>query len=1191
MGQGSSSNRESERPEPRFSYTPLREIIDNNLISRTASRIRNFIVAPPIPYTPEPVRDIVYEAPTYSTITWHERAEQAPGSIFSRAYNWVYDKIYTPIVPAPIIPVETPPEPPPPIGIRGVDIIGLGSGIMSGAGGYTGGAGGGDVGAGGHEPPPPIGLRGGDIIGLGSGIMSGGKGAGGYTGGGAGGDDIGAGGDILTPEEQEERDTRKFNNAIQTAFAKHGGFNHYDANLLFDEISNIDRRYLLVVRMDDDETEYAPINHLTRNFFTEVLTGDFFIGSNSEYGSERMNKWESSDIVDISVEVFKPYIYQRETHGAFFPYFNDSNKDLSRYQIWSESQFNQFESISYKPEHCLIHSLLLSDVSAEKIEILKQKHIGAVYIRKKELHELANDLGRNIILHYMDRRKWVNEYKYGTASLQGEPIHLALYKQHYFKYEKCEHANNSLRLIHNLFEGGAFVRKNMVKFEESATCGSLKDHIYLGEIAAEQHRFRRPKEKLKYKTNEIFFADTETYVHNVPHHKLFMLGVVGYEDKEVTIIRNYKERPIHMQLDVFFRKVTGGGKHKALVYFHNLKYDYSILEEFFNVISMCKKGGQLYSVKVRFKEQTIEIRDSYKMIPIKLASFNKELGIKHSKKEAIAYEYYTPDNSNFNLIPVEEYRAKLKVNEYKIFDSVVREHPTFRVVNGIEYFSPLAYYMDYLKEDCNTLKEGMIKFDSLIHSITNLSAFNYLTISSLTHGYMISRGAYDNVYEVRGNLKNYIGRAVMGGRVYVNPLHKCKVIHGKISDFDGVSLYPSAISRLCRERGIPTGPAKRYTTGDIKDWKTHNYSILTIKINSVARNQQIPFIRRKRSDGKLELSNEPPDHEIVVDSSTLEDYINFQGIEFDLIDGVYWGERSEPGVPGDKIMGEVIDELFAQRLKCKREGKIGLSNVLKLMMNSSYGKTIMKPANCKTIIRSTVGWERVTYEDGTTWWKEKKISPMTEYVTQNFKNIKSYRFMNNEKQYQIESMTVDKSYNLAHVGCAILSMSKRIMNEVFDIANSIGVIIYYTDTDSMHLQTDSIVKLNDEYRKIYGKELIGNQLGQFHDDFQLDGAKGPIYSEKSIFLGNKSYIDSLVSNDDSGAVIKGIHSRMKGITVEGLEQKAKEYSNGYMGLYEELATGKSVAILLNPETKVLFEYHNGNVRTRKEFVRHVQFGE
>lgn len=50
-------------------------------------------------------------------------------------------------------------------------------------------------------------------------------------------------------------------------------------------------------------------------------------------------------------------------------------------------------------------------------------------------------------------------------------------------------------------------------------------------------------------------------------------------------------------------------------------------------------------------------------------------------------------------------------------------------------------------------------------------------------------------------------------------------------------------------------------------------------------------------------------------------------------------------------------------------------------------------------------------------------------------------------------------FNRVHCGSLILSMSKRIMNEVMCLADDNNINIYYQDTDSMHITKSQVEKL------------------------------------------------------------------------------------------------------------------------------------
>lgn len=866
---------------------------------------------------------------------------------------------------------------------------------------------------------------------------------------------------------------------------------------------------------------------------------------------------------------------------------------------------------------------------------------------------------------------------------------------------------NSLLLVDKFFKAQYFKKLDLCKFEESNTHEKLKEHIYLDNIDNEQrlceekkekktlddmgiNRYTEEKkvikatEKLTKKEKpkqEIYYADCESFVKDVDYHKLYLLGVVN-DKSDIVDIYNICDQPekedVSREQQVvykFFNNITKNGTTNALVYFHNLKYDYHLLERLINIKDRCEKDGQLYNIVCKYKGKEIELRDSYKILPFALSKFGSEFNLPKEirKKEAIAYNYYKEQNNN-RIIKAKEYRKLLSSKEKTIFKDAVKQCPSYNIED--KTFNPLTYYQEYLRLDCLVLKKGIQTFNKLIQEITEnkMNVYDSLTISSLTDKYMKKEGAYEGVYEVQGNLRAYIAQAVYGGRVCVNPKYKKKVIKGKISDYDGVSLYPSAINRLCRIMGLPTGKAKRFEKDEVvkeksllegiyhiknwgggtnvaiydgkyyikagykgwtefsdkdtkmlteilegsnksdirefenitnwagviddfnfrflgqsdkiklKSWRTAKYSILTVKINKVNKIQQMPFIAHKTEDS-IKYTNTAPEKPIIIDSITLEDYIKFHEIEYELLDGVYWDGGS------NKKMGEVIQRLFNARLQAKKEGKTALSNTIKLMLNSSYGKTIMKKSKtAKQIIKT----ETKKYNKTTKQWEVKSKTNFKDYIYNNFNTIRNYRKLN-ENNYEVEKTCADNSFNRGHIGCAILSISKRIMNEVFDVANDNKYPIYYTDTDSLHCNLEDVPKLEAKYKERYNKELNGKQLEQFHTDFDLDGAKEEIYATKSIFLGKKSYMDYLESKDENGNTIHGFHIRLKGITKEGLEHTAKQYNNSYIGLYEDLAKGNEKKIILNPynpdtnENKVLFEFKEGKVSTKKEFTRVVKF--
>ena len=164
------------------------------------------------------------------------------------------------------------------------------------------------------------------------------------------------------------------------------------------------------------------------------------------------------------------------------------------------------------------------------------------------------------------------------------------------------------------------------------------------------------------------------------------------------------------------------------------------------------------------------------------------------------------------------------------------------------------------------------------------------------------------------------------------------------------------------------------------------------------------------------------------------------------------------------------------------------------------------------------------------------------------------------------------------------------MFEVMTLAEDLDIDMYYTDTDSIHIDNYKINYLGEEFRKKYNRELIGNGLGQFHTDFDLDGAVGDIIASESVFLGKKCYIDKITGKDKDGKELVDYHIRMKGVNSSCIRVKANEEYNGdLVQLYEDLYKGKKIEFDLLTGG-VSFQLNKDmTIKSRKKFTRAIQF--
>ena len=164
------------------------------------------------------------------------------------------------------------------------------------------------------------------------------------------------------------------------------------------------------------------------------------------------------------------------------------------------------------------------------------------------------------------------------------------------------------------------------------------------------------------------------------------------------------------------------------------------------------------------------------------------------------------------------------------------------------------------------------------------------------------------------------------------------------------------------------------------------------------------------------------------------------------------------------------------------------------------------------------------------------------------------------------------------------------MNEVMCTAEDLGIRIFYQDTDSMHIEMNRLNELADEYKSRFGRDLIGKNLGQFHNDFD-EVADG--YAYNSIFCGKKVYIDMLKNDDEE----YGVHYRMKGVSLNTVAKVAKENYKSIFNenddklfkLYYDLYQGKKINFDLLSTAVRFKNTKNRNVISCSKFERGVSF--
>ena len=143
------------------------------------------------------------------------------------------------------------------------------------------------------------------------------------------------------------------------------------------------------------------------------------------------------------------------------------------------------------------------------------------------------------------------------------------------------------------------------------------------------------------------------------------------------------------------------------------------------------------------------------------------------------------------------------------------------------------------------------------------------------------------------------------------------------------------------------------------------------------------------------------------------------------------------------------------------------------------------------------------------------------------------------------------------------------MNKVFSCAGDCDIQVYCQGPDSIHLNYDDVPKIVDRYKDKYGLELVGQDLGNSHVDFDLYGPTSEIYVVESLFLGKKTYIDILEPTDKDCKTINSEHIRMKGIPTPRAKYHAEQHNITVLGIYKKLYSNEVIKFdLTNDGNKI-----------------------
>lgn len=669
---------------------------------------------------------------------------------------------------------------------------------------------------------------------------------------------------------------------------------------------------------------------------------------------------------------------------------------------------------------------------------------------------------------------------------------------------------------------------------------------------------------------DVIFADFETSTDGENHQQYMISAYSTRRDKMMTF-----SDPATCTQD-FLRWATmslpSNGAPELLIYFHNLGYDLNFVYDAVTPLNIIKTGRMMKAFSAIFEKTTISFRDSYAVIPSKLADFTEMFGLGSLAKEVMPYDFYTVQHAQLST---EAYHRWTSGEE---FEGIVpwscgevaarclgeddREQflANCRTVFDGEDDTPFdyrAYAKFYCERDVDVMRRGMETYRQQIADLCYkahdsergsaplnphipgavarresfvLDPYRYVSAPSLIDAYFTMRGCYKGVRALSNTPRAFIQRCLLGGRVMVAE-NKKHMLDPLTPTLPVPGIEPSKDYRAERDGRSMTAPLVDFDAVSLYPSAMSAMSNVPIGAPTVLTDEACRIaeeqIRVERTEPSLPLYVE-------IEVTKCRIHRSFPMIYERGLTAIRYDDRLvEEHLDGTKR--GALDPLTMYVTDVSLRELIRLHDIdFTIVRGYSFAGYNDK---LKTEMVRLFNWRLEMKREDNVFEQTIKLFMNSAYGITALKPIQ-YRhvFVENDKasaykwrnyrhittfedgpRYTIFKVkkSIHAHFNRCHVAARILDNSKVIMNDVFLCADACGIPIHYQDTDSLHMPADAVELLKARYKATYGRDLVGKAMGQFHSDFELWDESGKKYDAdhvmaiRSVFLGKKCYIDEL----------------------------------------------------------------------------------
>ena len=311
--------------------------------------------------------------------------------------------------------------------------------------------------------------------------------------------------------------------------------------------------------------------------------------------------------------------------------------------------------------------------------------------------------------------------------------------------------------------------------------------------------------------------------------------------------------------------------------------------------------------------------------------------------------------------------------------------------------------------------------------------YAYDTLAKVGEALMYSYHCYDDVPQLSGKPAVFIKQCAP--RICIQPAYR-KPVHvtGNLVQIDRNGSYSATYTEF---EGIPKGAPKVVDPemwSEIKCSATYYYVLIDVH-----------SARCRHLDDRFELVTTG---QTFIDRNMLEFIEQHYDVDYTFISGYYFDSGFNTNIK------RLATDLYRLRQQLKRDGQ-RIESCIKTILSSLWGK-----AQPKRRITKEVSVTRDRLDDFVVYNKDflSRSTPVTDDVT-------IFSLLN----------PVTLHYTRPQFSTNVLSHARTTLNSIFYRAADNDIPIYYSNTDSLVLNTADLDKLNG----LHDGHLIGDDLGQF----------------------------------------------------------------------------------------------------------------